>query len=399
MQNKNRLLIAFFVLAALALACVSPAVTQPPNVETIVAMTFQALTAPAYNVTPVPSSLLPRSLYFLNHDNAGLMQVFRLERDGTTLKQITFEPANVVSYDVSPVDGSVAYTSNNQLLLINADGSNRRLLVNGGAVDQNNPFINSIYSPAFSPNGQTVAYGLGGLNLYAIATGTSNRVIENMVDNNGGFVTPRELYWPIRYSPDGSKLLIQLGYYEGGTIAIYYPAGNALVRLQGTENGNICCSEVTWSADGTSLYYGSSTMGMFSSGMWRINAADGVVTTLLPGDAGNGAYNFAKAPFLGPDGQLYYFFANTPANDEFITRPPLQLVRSAPDGISGRTVINQEIFNTLNEALWSPDGSFVIVVKAPMQDIYQGGQAGIVYLDGRAGVTLVSFAQDLRWGP
>lgn len=407
MSKKSYTLFALLALLAATLACVSPAgpnsPSEPADVGTIVAMTFQALTAPASqnNVTPpaATSGLLPRSLYFLNNDSAGHMQVFRLEKDGGSIKQVTFEPANIPSYDVSPIDGSVAYTSNNQLLWIAADGAGRRVLVDGGPIDEINPFINSIYSPAFSPNGQTIAYGFGGLNFYSLVSGITNRVIENQVDNSSGFPFPRELYSPIRYSNDGSKLLIQLGYYEGGSVAVYYPSGNALVRLNGLDSGHICCSDVNWSTDGNSLLFGSSTMGMFPSGMWRINAADGNVTTLLTGDTGSGSYNFAKAPFLGPDGQLYFFFANTASTEEFVMRPPLQLVRSAPDGVTGRTVLRQEIFNLINEALWSPDGSFVIVTYAPIQEVYQGGQAEIVYLDGRPNVVLTSFAQNLRWGP
>ncbi len=48
-----------------------------------------------------------------------------MERDGKTQTQLTFEPVNVTDYDVSVVDGSIAYTASNQLLLANADASNR----------------------------------------------------------------------------------------------------------------------------------------------------------------------------------------------------------------------------------------------------------------------------------
>src|SRR4030095_5296354 len=102
--------------------------------------------------------LLTHTFYFLGTDAAGLTQVFRLEKDGKTMQQVTSEPANVGNYGVSPVDGSVAYIRNNQLLLLNADGSDRRLVVDGGKLDENNPFLNVITNPVFSPNGQTLAY-------------------------------------------------------------------------------------------------------------------------------------------------------------------------------------------------------------------------------------------------
>ena len=58
------------------------------------------------------------------------------------------------------------------------------------------------------------------------------------------------------------------------------------------------------------------SIGMFSPGLWRVDSASGTVTTLLNGDPGNGTFNFADAPYLAPDGQLYYFFANQPNTNE-----------------------------------------------------------------------------------
>jgi hypothetical protein len=252
----------------------------------------------------------------------------------------------------------------------------------------------------FSPDGQTLAYGYKGLQLYAVSTGQSTLVIENQIDDaGGGLFVPRELYSPERYSPDGTKLLITLGYYEGASSAVYYPATNALVRLEGGEGALLCCDDTEWSSDSSSIYSASPTSGMFSSGLWKIDAATGEVTTLLPGDAGDGNYNVADEAYLAPDGQLYFFFATTPSPEGVIMRSPLQLVRSAPDGVTGRTAISSEDFQLLNEALWAPDASFVIAALAPSPEIYQGGQAKIVYLDGRPDVVIAPSAQQMKWGP
>jgi len=284
--------------------------------------------------------------------------------------------------------------------LINADGSDRRVLVDGGAVDPNNPFLSTISSPVFSPDAQTLAYGFKGLQMYSFSTGESDLIIENQIDDvGGGLFVPRELYSPERYSPDGAKLLITLGYYEGASSAVYYPATNALVRLEGGEGALICCDDTEWSADSSSVYAANPTMGMFSSGLWRVDAATGEVTTLIQGDAGGGNYNVADEAYLAPDGQLYFLFATVPAPEGIITRSPLQLVRSAPDGVTGRTVLSGEDLQLLNEALWAPDASFIVVLIAPSQEIYQGGQAKIVYLDGRPSVVLAPSAQQMKWGP
>src|SRR5687767_12412562 len=237
MLKKSNIVFALFAALAATWACANPlGGTTPANVETIVAGTPQALTAPAPETevtSPASTSgLLPHSMYFLNNDSAGLLQVYRLDKDGVTVTQVTFEPANVRDCDVSGVDGGVVYVSNNQLLLVNADGSNRRVLLSGGAVDENNPFLTNINSPVFSPNGETIAFGYKGLNFYSVASGVSNLVLADLVEDSGnGFMFPRELIWPEEYSADGSKLLVTLGYYEGASSAIYYPSGGALVRL------------------------------------------------------------------------------------------------------------------------------------------------------------------------
>jgi hypothetical protein len=411
-MNNIRYFAVLFILGAAVLACASPLevlpTAAPANVETIVALTLQALTPvtpssptalPDADGTPAAPSLLPYSLYFLNNDGAGLLQVFRLAADGAILTQLTFEPAAVDGYDVSPADGSVAYTSNNQLFLINADGSGRRLLIDGGPQDANSPYLNDLHSPVWSPNGQTIAYGLGGLNFYAVSSGISNRVLENQIDNsNPDLPFPRELYWPTHYSPDGSKLMVTLGYYEGISFGIYYPSGDALVYLSGADD--IVFGSTNWTSDSTHLYTARASLGMFGPGLWQVNAATGAVATLLSGASlPDGSYNFPDAPFLGPDGQLYYFFVNLHPGDEFINHPPLQLVRSALDGVTGRTVLRPETFNLLNEALWAPDASFVIAANAPTDTVFQGGQAILFYTDGRPPVVLAPYAYEMKWGP
>jgi hypothetical protein len=67
--------------------------------------------------------------------------------------------------------------------------------------------------------------------------------------------------------------------------------------------------------------------------------------------------------------------------------------------VTGRTALSQEDFTLLNEALWAPDASFVVATLAPSREVYIGGQAEIVYLDGRPNVVLAPFAEQMKWGP
>ena len=67
--------------------------------------------------------------------------------------------------------------------------------------------------------------------------------------------------------------------------------------------------------------------------------------------------------------------------------------------MTGRTVLRLDTFELMTESLWAPDASFIVVAFAPSPDVYQGGRAEIVYLDGRPNVTLTPFAQQMKWGP
>ena len=89
-----------------------------------------------------------------------------------------------------------------------------------------------------------------------------------------------------------------------------------------------------------------------------------------------------------------------PFLDGMIQRSPLQLVRSAPDGMTGRTVLRPETFEAMNEALWAPDASFVITVRAPSDSVYAGGVIELYYADAtKSMIPLLPFGQQLQWGP
>ena len=403
-----RLRFAALAVALSILACASPLTRptlEPP--ATGVALTLQALASaaptstptdtPQPPATPTPNNLLPHALYFLNKDGAGLMQIFRLDADGRSLHQITFERANVDTYDVSPNDSSVAYASNNELFLEDASGAGRRLLLDAGPVDENNRWTNSLGTPLWSPDGQTLAYGQGGLNFLMLTTGATDRVLENQVDTSAGFPVVGKIYAPNAYSPDGIRLLISIGFYEGGTYGIYSLADKTLVQLQRADGGTICC-HVSWIPDGTGLYIASPSLGMLESGLFYADSSNGAVTALLPGAPPDGTYNFADAAQVGPDGQLYFFFSNLPAIP-VSGHAPLSLVRSSSDGVTGRRQLLPQSFQNINEILWARDTSLAVLVLAPPADAEAGGRAEIVYPDGRPSVAILQSARDLRWGP
>ena len=344
--------------------------------------------------------LLPHTLYYLAYGG----QVFRMEHDGKTVIQITFEPANVTDYDVSPMDGSVTYVTNNQLILVQADGSNRRVLVDGGAREGNNPWVTS---PVFSPDGQTLAYGHNGLNLYDLSSSVSNLVIEDQFTDPhpDGMRLPIETYSPVRYSPDGKKLLIALGHWESPpSHAVYDLDSNVIVRYAEVQDYINCCSYhggPVWSPDSSSFYGVASihdTCCLFGE-LWRVDAGNGAVTRMLP--PGTGTSNLPKELYLAPDGQLFFFFGTYQLDSGFWDAPVLNLVRSAPDDVTGRTVLREENFILMKEALWAPDASFVIVSIMPARNWnLDGGFLELYYSDGqKSPVWLAPLGHEMKWGP
>ena len=400
----------WMVLITLMAACASPVRVAEPDpafdqVETLVALTFQALapeTAAMSTPAPDSGSLLPHSLYFLANDNQAISQIHRLERDGKTRTQLTYEPTNVWDYDVSRADGSLAYETNNQLVLINADGSNRRVLVEGTPA----PDVRGFYNPIFSPDGQTLAYAHKGLSLYSVATGASSQVFADQVQDLGdGHSILIESYHPESYSPDGTKLLVALGHWEvAPSHAVYYPATNTLIRHTEVTDYIYCCSfhgGPVWAADSLSFYGAASAHDFaYKSGeLWKVDAASGAITRMLRGE--NGDMYLPKKPYLAPDGQLYSFLGNYNIESGLFDAPELEMVRSAPDGVTDRTVLRDENFVLMNEALWAPDASFAIIATAPSRDWNQGGGVlELYYTDSQKDkVALSPFGRQMKWGP
>jgi hypothetical protein len=409
MKKRLRLLTALFIFTVTLVACVSPIATDGPqpsssnDVATMAAMTLQALAPQAASApTVVPESpviLLPHLLYFLSNDSQSILQVFRLERNGRTKTQVTFEPTRVWDYNVSPADGSIAYEVNSQLVLVSADGSNRRILVQGAP----DPDGRGFYNPVFSPDGTRLAYARGGLNIYDLSSGMNTFVLE---DHPLEGSLPPETYAPASFSPDGTKLLLTIGHPPDSpfTAAIYTPATNVLLQFAVSNEGLTCCNfygGAQWTADSSSFYSVASQVdSAYKFGeLWRVDAASAAVTTMLTPE--NQTINLSEEPYLAPDGHLYFFLGAYPVDSGFFDAPALALVRSAPDGVAGRIVLRNENFVLMNEALWAPDASFVIVATKPTRNWEQaGGVLELYSADGqKSPVWLASFGQQMHWGP
>jgi len=339
---------------------------------------------------------LPHSVYYLDRPGEEA-QVWRLEADGVIRVQITHEEAGVDEFAVSPADGSVALVSHNQLFLLDGDGGNRRLVADDSDVDkeaEDYAFRGFIGNPVFSPDGRTLAYAFDGLHLYNLASGEDKHVLTNLGNLLGEpFVFAREVYVPGPWSPDGSKLLMIMGYYEGSTLAVMDPgAAEPFTRLW--SDGPVCCL-FNWAADGRSVLVANPHFTTIEPGLWRYDAGTGEETVVLAGPREDGSRDYVGWPLQLASGDLLFFDANVEHFSPDVGIP-LVMVRSDSDG-ANMTQVRPEEFH-ICDALWSEDGSLALILQTCSGD---DAQVFLARTDGSPLQVLVEGdrIRGLVWGP
>lgn len=343
------------------------------------------------------TDLLPHSVYYLS-ESRGVYQVWRMEADGTTTTQLTDEEFGVDDFSVSMADSSLAFTSNNQLFLLDGDGQTRRLVADGSKVDkeiEDYVFRGFVESPVFSPDGRILAYAFDGLHLYNVASGQDEHVLTNLGNLLGEpFVFSKENYGPGPWSPDGHKLLIIMGYFEGSTLAIMEPGKDEPFRRL-RSSGPVCCT-YHWTPDGSSVLVANPSFGVHWPGLWRYDAETGEefeIVTTLPGQS-----RYVGWPVQLPSGDLFYFYGERFTPEEGI---PLVMARSGPDG-GDRTQIRPEEFHPAN-ALWAEDGSLALIHTFLRDRNSESSSEQIVLArpDGSQLQVLIEAKdiQQMEWGP
>ncbi len=237
--------------------------TRRQLVQAVTAYTWGPLTP-----TEISGLIMPEDLYFLGRDPDGLAQLWRLPADGRPVEQVTREPRNVIDFALAPDGSQIAYTSGGNLIVADRDGNGGRVLSPVGE----RPGAGG--QPAWSPDGQLIAFVRDGIWLVPAIGGGRTELITDVLAAD----TPPDqvrVYMTPRWSPDGTQLLVSIGYYEGMGLGLLPATGGEVTPLPTTS------AQGGWLPNGQVLTWDAG-YGMTTPGLYLVDPADltGYITIL-----------------------------------------------------------------------------------------------------------------------
>jgi Tol biopolymer transport system component len=176
--------------------------------------------------------------------------------DGTIVKLATGRDPSL-SPDGSQIAFSSARDGNRDIYLMNVDGSGVRRITRNAAADE---------TPSWSPDGSLIAF-VSQKDLYVV--GIDGREPRRLT--RAGNVTRDQARW----SPDGTRLAIQLARGTNYDIAIAAVADGRLVEVAASPDYD---GSFTWSPDGSSLAFISGRAG--AEAVFAVPATGGPVRRL-----------------------------------------------------------------------------------------------------------------------
>ncbi len=271
-------------------------------------------------------------LYYLVNE-----RLVRFDLNSGLAETIVEEETAVTDYQLSPTHDAIVYVHNNQLILADAKGQNRQILVAGqpyAGEDEDTHGVgpwrreHALYSPVWSPLGDKIAFVMGGVQLIH-RDGSSLRMIQPHIPKpceDCGSVTPIHLAYPESWSPNGRFLTIQqtlVGVHAEGWATAIADLETDQITFPTFSSG--AAHRTIWKPDSSAAY-------MWSDHDWydghpsSLELYNPIAQTVTPiithrpnwwefGDP----YRWLRYPMLADDGELYFFLSDTP---EFPQPPP-----------------------------------------------------------------------------
>src|SRR3989475_2137024 len=215
----------------------------------------------------------------------GNFDIFVMNADGSGVTQLTSHPFDEYLPLFSPDGSRIAFARclvTCDIVLINADGSGERTILNDG------------FPGAWSPDGNRIA--LGG----AAGTGIEGIYVVNV--DGSGLVRVLNPDFITDWSPDGRQLMIVSG--RDGDLELYATPldGSPVTKL--TDNTTDDNAGTGWSPDGTRIAFNSNRGGA-GQDVFVMNADGSGVTQLTPNDGFDDT-----GPVWSPDATQLAFESN-----------------------------------------------------------------------------------------
>lgn len=347
------------------------------------------------NNTGQPSINLPYNIYFLGYsDQLKNYQIFRLERNGFTISQVTNDPNGIVSFDTFPNSTGFVYLNKKQnLSYTDIQGVKTKILV----ADIPSPGT----ALSWSPDGKIIAYFNKGISFYY--PDTNSRVFPDINHSFSQVLSPRQ------FSPDSKMLIFHMGDKFG-----IFNIDSGVATLLSIPSNNLpysCCAPVYWSSDSSHIYIadyemGGSGQGIRLPGLWRYTI-NGLGIDLLPANnipGHNTSFTRVIAPWEDISNKYLYFLFSQIEIGVYDPSISFSLIRMVLDATTDCVTLRNEVFNisSPSQVIWSPDGSFILILENGKKD----SMKSIILVPTNPDLPIRKFVTNasliignFRWGP
>jgi hypothetical protein len=341
---------------------------------------------PSKTASPGPA-VLPAPIYFLAPgQDSEVDQIWRLERDGNSLRQISNQPEGISGLDVSLSDGRLAFTSGERLYLADPQGEQRQVLLetpppDNWQLDETWMWTQALTGPRWSPDGSQLVVNQNGVWIINPQEGSSHKLVKNHIPPPEQ-IAQIVIHQTGEWSPNGEQILVRQSYSSGHSWM------SVKIRDKSTgANFAWDVADVIWQNDNQHTYVGD----WGRRGLWLVDTLSGDEVIF---SAAIDPQLLVGWPQESPSGLLFFFLGGGYGYAQIDRAIPLMLYQASADSMADSQALHNQR-HTIHQVLWAPDASFAILHGLD-------GQLTLLPTGGRPGLTLADLgnisAWNFRWG-